>query len=553
MSKEKEEILKHLNALRESHNTKAAVIMVEAPKIAEIKTELDKITDAESEPYKTMKGKLLEAVKAQQERRDELIEIMELMDSMQDVELLEEIKSVEGRSGAVTGSAIAAGQAYTAMANATKAPMMERIGTDFWGFLNDARIVQNASSIKSREIGFEPIKTAGGEETNFHTHARWEAVFGQSRGQVRNATKSILSDFGVPDIDDETILETNPVYSAVKSYRDATKSMFTQGIQPGGIMQGEEGSLYAPSAIFPGNTGGLCEYEIDNSMEVLPYPKASFLECLSTRQISKSYLLFNRQTLRINNASAVGESVVLSEEESPTGEAVDFRPIKPESKFGFSQARAFTLTFADTQPLSEEFLEDCPQIADIVEVQLMENVRQVFYNQILNGDGTTGEYPQLIGIFSTLGLSTRVHQGAASFMGVSQAAGQNTDTVRDTLEKAIFDAVAFGYSPNCIIMNQADYVDMIFEKDGDEHRLYTPEERTSINGVPIKFDVRVPSGMALVGDFRRAMQILLRRAMRLDIGWVDNQFKTDMLTLRATMRAGIKVGLPGAIIRVTGV
>jgi hypothetical protein len=38
----------------------------------------------------------------------------------------------------------------------------------------------------------------------------------------------------------------------------------------------------------------------------------------------------------------------------------------------------------------------------------------------------------------------------------------------------------------------------------------------------------------------------------LDIGWIDKQFVQDMLTLRATMRGGILVRAPHALIRVTG-
>jgi hypothetical protein len=183
----------------------------------------------------------------------------------------------------------------------------------------------------------------------------------------------------------------------------------------------------------------------------------------------------------------------------------------------------------------------------------MENVRQEFYDQLINGDGSGGEYPELTGLLALVGLSTRIHRGAASFMGNVMMPGVATDNTRETIERAIFDAQAYGYNVDCVLMSHDDFVEMTFLKDNDGYRLYTDSELSSVRGAKIVYDIRMPAGLAIAGAFRQTVRILLRRAVRLDIGWVDNQFREDMLTLRATMRGGLLAKVPHALIRITGI
>jgi hypothetical protein len=421
---------------------------------------------------------------------------------------------------------------------------LSQIGNDFWHFLNKTNHLK-AGSVKSRAVSNEVLP----DGRRFNISASWFAAFGHNQGRIQRAIKHL----GI----DENFSE-NEITDALKMRRDKVKSMFTQHPLAGGA-----GELYNPTAIFAGNTGGLCEYEVDNDIEVIPYPKASFLECIPVRTIAKSWLLYARQTLRINNASAVNESVLLPNlldfADGVTPNPIDFRPLKPESEFGFSQLKEHVLTFADTLQVSEEFLEDCPSIANLVETQLMENVRQRLYYEIINGNGQTGAYPQLVGLLARTGLSTRAHRGAATFMGQAMGAGNNAagvagDTGRDTIERAIFDGEAFGYNIDCAIVSLDDYIEMAFTKNPQTgERLYTEAQIDTIRGASIKRDIRMPAGTAIAGDFRRAVQLLMRRALRLDIGWVDKQFRQDMLTLRATLRAGLKVAVPHALIRITGI
>lgn len=524
----------HLKALIEKRNSIAGVINTEGVAILEKKAAIDKDYSKDSDDWKSKMAELETEITAQKERRAEVMELDGLIEVASEVNEMEIVEKMIGKDSGqpLTDSAMAAAST-AALYPEKKQRFFDRFTYDFHQFLQKNNLTSR-EAVQGRTPR-ESVVLPSGEK--FHAAASFYGTFDTSRPELYAASKSIGLDHGISD----------QLEVALKAKRDAfAKSMFTQHPLAGG-----DGSLYDPTAVFPGNTGGLCEYLIDNTIDVFPYPKASFLDCIPVRRISKSYMLYVRQTLRVNNASAVGESVQLAGTNNPTGAPVDFLVEKPESEFGFSQAKAYTITFADTLPVSEEFLEDCPQIADIVENQLMENVRQVFYDQLLNGDGSDGENPEILGLLAQVGVSTRIHKGAASFWGNVMGAGNADNTIRETLELAVFDAEAYGYTVDCIIMSHADYVKMVMLRDEDGHKLYTDAEADTVRGAKIRADIRMPVGTAIAGAFRQVVQILIRRALRLDIGWVDNQFKVDMLTLRATMRGGLLVRVPHALIRIT--
>lgn len=537
-------ISEHIKTLLERRNVLAQESNTEGDAILEVRVQLDKNHKSDcpcrnaadksvctDTTYSEGMGGLKDRVEAQKAKRAEIEELDSLIGAGENIE--DKILKTEREIGAVTEGGMSA-VAMSALYPKNREKILSRIGTDFHGFLQQVGLTKG-DDVKQRPT-LKTSKMKNGDV--FNTVASFYATFGKNAQELTSTAKSIGSAIGLGDT----------FVTALKTRRESLKSMFTQHPLAGG-----DGELYAPTEVFPGNTGGLCEYIIDDAVDVLPYPPVSFLDCIPVRQIPKSYVLYARQTLRVNNAAGVGESIFLPGIDNPTEAPVDFLVTKPESEFGFSQASAYTITFADTLAVSEEFLEDCPAIADAVETQLMENVRQEFYDQIINGDGSGGENPEILGLLAQVGLSTRVHQGAATFFGNVMGAGAVDDNLRETIVRAIFDAEAYGYTVDCVLMSHEDYVQMFFLKDELGHPLYTDAQLDTIQGAKVRKDVRMPAGTALVGAFRQVVQLLIRRAIRLDIGWVDSQFTQDMLTLRATMRGGLLVKAPHALIRVTGI
>lgn len=534
--KVREELTEKYKAFAVERNALSEKVDEQGLELIKKRDYIEKELTKESPDYEDKMQELDEAIAEQKSLRSKVLKFDEFIENVKPTELLsaKDFEDIVGKNSdePVTDNAV---MDFLASQNTPKRSFADNIGDDFFGFLQEAELT-SASKIKSRAMYSE--QQADG--STFNVAATFNAILGKNQADRKEAVKSLASknDDSQLGLSAETYLET------LKERREAVKSMFTQTPLAGG-----DGSQYNPVGVFAGNTGGLCEYDIDNDVAILPYPKLSFLDCIPFEQIPKSYRLFVRQTLRISNADSVGETIY-----SPP---VDFIVDKPESQYGFTQNRAYTVIFANTIPVSEEFLEDCPAIADIVRNQLLRDTLEAFYAQLLNGDGSTGANPQLVGFFNTAGVSTRIHRGASSYNldsgAVAQGAGLAGDTTRDTVERSVFDSEAFGYDVDCALLSHDDYVDMaMLKKPNSEEKLYTEAELNNIRGARVRYDTRITAGTGLVAPFGQTVKALIRKSLQFDIGWTNKQFIQDTLTLRARMRAGNIVKQPFALIRLSG-
>lgn len=527
--KQKQELLAKLKAFTEERNQLAFATDERALEIIKerdyIANELTKDHDDYDERMQTLEESLTE----QEKNRNQVLEFDRIIQNITPTQVLS-----SGDFGDFVGKTDqpVTGQALQDILSSgifqprhKKRPFYENIGRDFFDFIQKTGM-NDLSRIKSKARYTE--KTNLGD---YSVAATFHAVLGENP-QEREATVKALavkSRFGQEEF-----------LKAYQKGREAIKSMFTQ--QPD--LSGGDGSLYAPTTEFAGNTGGLCEYDIDNNVYVLPYPVLKYLSAIPMESIPKTYRLFVKQTLRVNNASGVNETIY-----SPP---VDYIVDKPESQFGFTQDRAYTIVYADTLPISEEFMEECESIMSVVKTQLLRNPLEVWADEMLNGTGLTGKYPTLTGFMNTTGISTRIHQGAASYRGVAQGAGVGTDVGRDTLERAVFDSEAFGFVPDAAIISHNDFVDMrMRKKSNSDEYLYTKEELEQIRGANLIYDTRQTDGLALVAPCSQVTKGLIRRGLQFDIGWVNSQFTQDAVTLRVRIRAGNMVTHPFALIRVS--
>lgn len=415
--------------------------------------------------------------------------------------------------------------------------LAHRIGTDIWNWLRATGLNKKDrwNNIKSFDTdGLQGMHS----KAQFKTIGTFTAAFGETDVDRNNAIKSLQDDGALwaSDTMKSLVERISTRRNAIKSLargitpqgldRDAVKSMYLQIPN----MAGGDGAAYQPFEIYAGNSGGLCEYDIDREIAELPYAEVGFLDCIPSERISKSWRMFVRQALRINNADSVNETIYAP--------PIDYIVTKPESHYGFVQERAYTVVFANTTAISDEFLEECEPLIDIIRNQLMRDALEAYYMQLLFGDGRVGKHPQLLGFFNQVGMSTRIHRGAAKFNGEVKASGKSTDRHRDTIVRGIWDAKAFGYKHDCVIMSQDDYVDMSLERDNQDRLMYTQAELDNISGAKVTADTRVPAGLMLSGAFGQVAKTLIRRTMQFDVGYVNNQFNEDMQTFRCRFRAG---------------
>lgn len=212
---------------------------------------------------------------------------------------------------------------------------------------------------------------------------------------------------------------------------------------------------------------------------------------------------------------------------------------KPEAVIVYTERTSLVQKIAVTLPVTDEQLDDVPQIRSILETDLELMVRQRLSDEIASGDGTP---PNLRGILSTSGIQT-------------QAKG--ADPVPDAVYKAMVKVMTTGQAtPDAYVTNPLDWQDVRLLRTTDGIYIWGnpsdagPERIWGLN-------VILAQGMTLntgvVGAWQAYSRLAIKQDVTVDIGLVNDDFSKNRQTLRAEMRAALLFLRPTAFCSVTGI
>jgi HK97 family phage major capsid protein len=177
-------------------------------------------------------------------------------------------------------------------------------------------------------------------------------------------------------------------------------------------------------------------------------------------------------------------------------------------------------------PVTDEQLEDVPQVQGYVNNRLPFMIRRRLDSQILNGNGTA---PNLRGILNVVGIQT-------------QAKG--TDPTPDAIYKAMVKVRVTGRAnPGLLVIHPNDWQDI---------RLLRTADGLYIFGSPQ--DAFSAEGTAVVGDFAGYSELAERRGVEVKVS--DSHadfFVTGKLAIRADGRWALVWYRPAAFCTVTGI
>lgn len=190
-------------------------------------------------------------------------------------------------------------------------------------------------------------------------------------------------------------------------------------------------------------------------------------------------------------------------------------------------------------PVTDEQLEDVPQVRGYVQNRLRFMIRQTMDNQIINGSGSA---PQLTGILNLSGLQ-------------SQAKG--ADPVPDAFFKAMTNIMVNAYTdPNVIVINPRDWQDIRLLRTSDGVYIWgNPSEAgpERLWGLPVVKAHVIAQGTGLTGDFANQCEWAERRGIEVQITDSHSDFFINgKQAIRADMRAAFPVYRPSAFCEVTG-
>jgi len=214
--------------------------------------------------------------------------------------------------------------------------------------------------------------------------------------------------------------------------------------------------------------------------------------------------------------------------------------IKPESARAFSPRTVIAEVIATTLPITEQQMADAPFLMGYINASLGIEIELAEEAQLLTGTGTS---PQLQGITTKPGILT-------------QALG--TDTALDAFLRAVtkIQTTAFTF-PTAAVWHPSNWQTVLLAKDTQGNYLFGNPAMmgggvTQVWGVTPVVTPAITLGTALVGDFRTGAYIVRRMGLRIDIGFVNDNFAKNIRTIRAEVRVGQAIRRAANFCSITG-
>lgn len=250
--------------------------------------------------------------------------------------------------------------------------------------------------------------------------------------------------------------------------------------------------------------------------------------------------IFTPLTIRqlLNSAPTNSNAVTVRRESSFTNAAAEVSQgaTKPESDIAFELKTVPVETVATTLKVTQQMMADAPSLMAYIDNRLRFALAARIDAQLLNGNGTS---PNLSGITDT-----------GNFVAYTPGSG---DLLFDAINKAKYLLWAKGFAPDAVIVNPADWGAAERTREGTGSGMYLaglPGTNSAMNpfGVRIVMSNNMTQGKFAIGTFNQAAMVYNRQSTTVEVGYVNDDFSRNLLTLRAEERLALAVDQPNAIL-----
>ena len=298
------------------------------------------------------------------------------------------------------------------------------------------------------------------------------------------------------------------IFNAFKGAKDSIAQM----IEKGGLLKLDvkAAGTMTINGNYSGGTVGLSEME--NGLTRIVRRRPFMRQLVNSRGTTSKYVVYTEQkNADPGLAGMTAEGALKSQ--------TDFDIV--ENSCEVKKITAFI-------KVSKEMIADLPFMQGEINGELMEIVELKLDDQILSGDGTGDN---LEGILAN---ATAFTPGATFALLVPQA------NAADVLRIAIAQIANANFDANYILLNPIDAAAIDLTKDSTGNYTYgmtvTIDGITRVKAVPVVVNPGVTVGTYLVGDFTKS-NLRIREDMNIQIGYVNDDFTKNLITVLAEMRA----------------
>jgi HK97 family phage major capsid protein len=208
---------------------------------------------------------------------------------------------------------------------------------------------------------------------------------------------------------------------------------------------------------------------------------------------------------------------------------------KPESDFGMEPYNVPIETVAHWIKISNQLLADAPAVVSYIETRLRDGLAQRIDAQLLNGNGST---PNLSGLTDSGNFVAYIPE--------------SDDTLVDAINRAKYTLWTTGNMPDTVIVNPADWgaMERTRESAGGGFYLYgMPGTAAAMNpfGVQVVISKDMTPGKFLIGALNSSTMVYNRSGAVVEMGYINEDFTKNLITIRAEERLGLAVERPQAI------
>lgn len=209
---------------------------------------------------------------------------------------------------------------------------------------------------------------------------------------------------------------------------------------------------------------------------------------------------------------------------------------KAQSDLKFDQVTTNVETIAHFIKASKQIMHDAPMLASYIDGRLMYGLKLVEEKQLLNGDGLNGNIKGII-------------PQATAF--ANPATTVATYTIIDQIRYAMLQAVLAEYPASGHVLNPIDWATIETLKDNEGRYIIGQpqgEANPTLWRLPVVETQAIAPTKFLTGAFNMAAQIFDAEEASIEVGFENDDFTRNLLTILCEERLALAVYRPEAFI-----